>query len=104
MTTVFKERELVVPASIRRQAGIKSGDRLEFKVSGGVITIIPRLPTANDEYTAKQRRVIDARLAKAEEDIRKGRVYGPFKTADEMIASMKAELKTRATKKAKRSR
>jgi bifunctional DNA-binding transcriptional regulator/antitoxin component of YhaV-PrlF toxin-antitoxin module len=32
---------LVVPPSVRRQAGIKAGDRLEFKVSDGVITIAP---------------------------------------------------------------
>ena len=57
------------------------------------------------EYTAAQRRIIDARLAKALEEIKKGRTYGPFKTADEMIASMKRELRKRAAKqKAKRSR
>jgi len=58
-----------------------------------VITIVPKLPTADDEYTPQQRRSIDARLAKADEDIKHGRVYGPFSTADEMAASIEANIK-----------
>jgi bifunctional DNA-binding transcriptional regulator/antitoxin component of YhaV-PrlF toxin-antitoxin module len=93
MTTVFKTKDLVVPASVRRRAGIRAGDKLEFKVSRGVITIAPKVPGANDEYSPAQRRVIDARLAKSEEDIKQGRVYGPFLTAEEMAASIEANLK-----------
>ena len=63
MTVVVPSKsELVVPRSVRRRAGIKTGDRVEFKVSGGVINIVPKLPSADDEYTPAQRRVIDARL------------------------------------------
>ena len=39
--TVKNKTGLVVPASVQRQAGIKSGDRLEFTVSSGTITITP---------------------------------------------------------------
>ena len=100
--TVKKKTELVVPRSVRRQAGIKTGDRLEFKVSGGIINIIPELSLADDQYTPAQRRVIDAQLAEA----KKGPFHGPFTTADEMIAHIKGELKKRATteKTNKRSR
>ena len=43
MTIVVKERDpLVVPLNIRRRAGIKPGDRLEFRASRGVITIVSR--------------------------------------------------------------
>ncbi len=56
MTVVVKSKdELVVPRSVRRQAGIKSGDRVVFKVSGGIINIIPDLPVADDEYTPAER-------------------------------------------------
>ncbi len=99
--TVQKKIDLVVPRSVRRKAGIKSGDQLEFKVSGGIINIIPKLPSADDEYTPAQRRIIDARLAKSDEDIKQGRVYGPFNTAEEMAASIEANIKLRARKKAK---
>jgi len=103
--TVKIKSSLTVPVEIRRRAGIKAGDKVEFKVSGGVITILPKLPTADDEYTPEQRRIIDARLAESEEDFQKGRSYGPFNSADEMIAHIKVQLKKRAvTKKTKRSR
>ena len=49
--------------------------------------------------TPAQRRSIDARIAEGMEDFKKGRFYGTFKTADEMIASMQSNLKRRATAK-----
>jgi len=103
MTVTVKSNatDLVVPKSVRRRAGIKPGDRLEFKVSGGIINIIPKLPSAADEYTPEQRRAIDAQI----EEARKGPYHGPFNTADEMIAHIRGELKKRAAlKRTKRSR
>jgi len=32
-----------------------------------------------------------ARLAKSDEDLKRGRTFGPFNTAEEMISSMKGE-------------
>jgi len=107
MTITVKQRaDLVVPVRLQRQAGIKPGDQVELKVAGGVITIIPKLHRADDEYTPEQRRIIDARLAKADEDIEHGRVYGPFNTADEMAASIEAKIKKlrAAKRKAKPAR
>ena len=104
MTVAVKNNNktpLVVPSVVRRKAGFKSGQELEFTASGGVITIVPKLPSAGDEYTPEQRRIIDAQLDEAE----KGPFYGPFNTAEEMIAHMKSKLRKRAApKKAKRSR
>lgn len=89
MSIVVKERDpLVVPLNIRRRAGIKPGDRLEFKVARGVITIVSRSRIA-DEETPEQRKVIDAQLAEGLEDIREGRVSKRFDTVDEMLASLK---------------
>jgi len=42
MTTTLKA-EITVPKSVRRKAGFKPGDRLEFKVSDRTITITPKL-------------------------------------------------------------
>ena len=57
-------------------------------------------PNAADDYTPAQRRVIGARLRKSDEDIRKGRVYGPFGSAAEMAASVEANIKKlRASKR-----
>ena len=92
---------LVVPPAVRRRARFKSGQELEFRVSGGVITIVPKLPAADDEYTPEQRRAIDAQLREAE----RGPFYGPFDTVDEMIADLRGRIaKRKGTKKAKRSR
>ena len=46
--TVKSKTDLVVPPSVRRRARIKAGDRVEFRVSGGIINIIPELPPADD--------------------------------------------------------
>ena len=98
MTVLVKFKdELVVPRSVRRRAGIKPGDRVEFKVCGGIINIIPELPRADDEYTPAERRIIDARLTEA----RKGPYYGPFKTADEAITFLGKEIRNRKAAKRK---
>lgn len=92
MTIVVNEKTRdLFPPSVRRQAGLKIGDELEVKVSGGIITMLPKLPSADDEYTPEQRRIIDARLDEAE----KGRTHGPF-TAAEATRFLKAELKARS--------
>jgi bifunctional DNA-binding transcriptional regulator/antitoxin component of YhaV-PrlF toxin-antitoxin module len=98
MTTVVKKKTpIVVPESLRRRAGIKVGDRLEFRVSGGIINIIPQLPSADDEYTPAQRRQINAEIAEA----RKGPYYGPFETADAAIKFLRQEIRKRKAAKSK---
>jgi AbrB family looped-hinge helix DNA binding protein len=107
MTTVVQNKKpIIVPDSLRRKAGIKAGDQLEFFLSGGIISIVPKPSSADDEYTPAQRRIIDAQLKEGLEDVRNGRTYGPFNTVDEMIASIETNLKKRrvAKKKAKPAR
>lgn len=86
---------LVVPPSVRRKARFKSGQELEFRVSAGVITILPKLPDEDEEYTREQRRAIDTRLAEGMADIKAGRTFGPFNSAGEMITHMKGPLNKR---------
>ncbi len=85
---------LVVPPSIRRRAGLKAGAKVEFKVSGGIINILPWLPSSNDEYTPEQRRLISAQLDEAQ----KGPYYGPFETADAAASFLRAEIRKRKTR------
>jgi hypothetical protein len=59
----------------------------------------PAFPNADDEYTPAQRRIIDARLDESEEELRKGRGYGPFNTAEDTIADMKGRLRKSAAAK-----
>ena len=46
-----------------------------------------------DKYTVAEREAIDEVFARGKEDISGGRTYGPFSTVEEMIVSMKAEMK-----------
>jgi bifunctional DNA-binding transcriptional regulator/antitoxin component of YhaV-PrlF toxin-antitoxin module len=96
MTATVKDRiGLTVPPSVQHKAGFRTGDVVEFKVSGGVITILPKLPGADDEYTPEQRRSIDAQLDEAE----KGPFHGPFNTANEAIKFLRREIRARKAKR-----
>jgi AbrB family looped-hinge helix DNA binding protein len=97
--TVKSKTPLVVPPAVRRLAGLKSGDKLEFKVSGQVITILPKPRIAEDEYTPAERRAIDRGIAQSEKQYAAGKSYGPFETAAEAIASLNANLRRRAAAK-----
>lgn len=99
MTLTLKTKSLTVPPAVQRRAGIKQGARLDFRVSGGVITILPDLPTADDEYTPQQRKIIDAQLAEGLKDIRKGRLSPKFNTVQDMLASMRQHRKAHRRQK-----
>ena len=106
MTTLVKihrKGQMTLPSRLRSAIGVSEGDMVEASVHRGKIVLTPKVvidhskfPNADDEYTPAQRRFIDAHIAEGMEDFKKGRFYGPFKTADEMIASMQSNLKRRA--------
>jgi hypothetical protein len=61
-----------------------------------------RFPNADGEYTPAQRRMIDARLAKADADIRAGRASRVFSEHREFIAALRKEVVNPITRKNKR--
>ena len=77
LVTVKNKHQVVIPAMVRKQAGIRVGDLLEAKVERGQVTFTPKS-------------VIDRGIAESLEDFKRGRSYGPFDTAEEMIASLHA--------------
>ena len=92
LVKVQNKGQMTIPRRVRSVVGLSDGDLVEVKAVGRKIIITPQLvidrshfPTARDEYTPEQRRVIDARLAKAE----KGPYYGPFKNGAEVAAFLK---------------
>jgi len=101
MALTVDNKPIVIPDAVRRKAGLRRGDKVEFKVSGRAITIVAKAPVADDEYTPQQRRAIDLRLRKALAEVKQGRTAGPFNTADEMIASLKQQLAKSDAKKSK---
>ena len=89
--SVKNKFQIVIPAKVRKQAGIKVGDLLEAKVERGKLTFVPKA-------------IVDRGIAESLEDYKKGRVYGPFDTAEEMIASLHRNAKKlRRRKKSNRA-
>ena len=78
-TTVKSEAELVVPASVQRQAGIKQGDRVQFRASHRTITI-----TAVPSPTYKPTKAELAAIRKGEAEI----ACGEFVTLRELLHDM----------------
>lgn len=100
LVKIQRKGQVTLPIRFRAAVGLSKGDFVEVSMRNGKIVMQPQVvidhskfPNADDEYTPEQRRVIDARLAKAEEAIKAGRVYGPFNTAEEMAASIEANIK-----------
>src|ERR1017187_9956695 len=101
--------QVTIPTAVRRQAGLSKGDLVNFEFQRGKIVMTPKLlidrsrfPTADDEYTPAQRRIIDARLAKADADIRAGRVSKAFSDHGEFSAALHNEAAKLVARKTKR--
>lgn len=102
MTVTVKDNApLIVPPSVRRKVGLKSGDKVEFRTDGRVITILPKAEPEDDEYTPEQRKVIDAEIAEGLAQIERGE-YMEFNSVREMSAWIEAGIaKKRMRKKRK---
>lgn len=101
--------QVTIPTAVRRQAGLFKGDLVNFAFQRGKIVMTPKLvidrsrfPTADDEYTPAQRQIIDASLAKADADIKAGRVSKAFSDHGEFIAALHKEAARLSAKKTKR--
>ena len=72
LVKVKEKYQVTIPASVRQKVGLDVGDVLEAEVTGKKITLTPKS-------------VIDRDLAIALAEVRQGKGYGPFKTAQEGI-------------------
>ena len=104
LVKIHRKGQMTLPSRLRSAVGVAEGDLVEASVQRGKIVLTPttmidrsKFPNADDEYTPAQRRIIDARLVESDEDVKKGRVYGPF-TAKGAARFLKAELKARSKK------
>lgn len=80
LVKVKDKYQVTLPAAVRRKAGLNVGDLLEASVEGERITLTPKS-------------VVDRELALALEDVKKGRVYGPYRSVEEVISSLHRETK-----------
>jgi AbrB family looped-hinge helix DNA binding protein len=87
-----QRRQVVIPKDICDELGLQEGDFVEVTSAEGQVVIKPKKVVDADEVlTAAQRAVIDKRLAEAEEDIKAGRVSGPFATVDHLTRHLDAQ-------------
>ncbi len=87
LVKVKEKYQVTLPAAVRQKARVAVGDLLEATVEGKKITLTPK-------------GVVDRELALALEDVRKGRLHGPFNTAKDAIAFLHKSAKRRRAAKA----
>lgn len=61
MTVILKDKPLVVPPSVQRQAGIKSGDRVQFRASAAVLPSLPWSPLNINRPNPNWQRSVEAK-------------------------------------------
>jgi AbrB family looped-hinge helix DNA binding protein len=78
LVSVKNKFQVVIPQKVREKIGIQVGDLLEARVERGKITFTPKS-------------VLDRAVAESFEDFKAGRSYGPFRTHEDLMASLRAE-------------
>jgi AbrB family looped-hinge helix DNA binding protein len=87
IVTVKNKYQVVIPLRVRNEVGINVGDILDAKAERGRIVFTPKS-------------LIDRGVAESLEDYKKGRAYGPFDSAEEMVASLHRKVKKLKTARA----
>lgn len=77
-------RQVVIPKRIHDQLGLVPGDYLEVELEGDRVILTPKA-------------LIEKRLAESLEDIRRGRVRGPFRSVSALIRSLHKASKTKSS-------
>jgi len=87
---VGASRQVAIPKRIHDEMGLSPGDYLEVERRGNQLILTPKS-------------LIEKRLAEALNDVKEGRVGGPYTTVDELISSLHGARRPRKAKTAKRS-
>ena len=99
MTITLKPKtEITVPKSIRRKAGIKPGDRFEFRVSGRVINIIPKL---SPDELQDEREIRDPKIRAAIEQGYQEFLAGKTRPIEEFFAARDAKSSKRPRRRSR---
>lgn len=73
---VGTSRQIAIPKKLYDQLKLEPGDYLEVELQGDHLILTPK-------------ELIDKRLAEGLEDIKKGRVVGPFKSAEDAMRALR---------------
>ncbi len=69
-------RQVIIPKKIHDRLGLEPGDYLEVELQDDKVILTPKA-------------LVEKRLAEALEDVKQGRVHGPFRSAKEMVSSLR---------------
>lgn len=81
LVKIGSSRQVTIPKHIHDDLGLSPGDYLEVEQQGGKVIFTPKT-------------VVDKRIAEGLDDIKQGRVHGPFFSSEDLIHSLKNPKKT----------
>ncbi len=97
-----QRRQVVIPKEICQELGLEEGDFVEVTSAEGKVIIKPKKLVDGDEVlTPAQKATIDKRLPEGLDDLKQGRVYGPFDSVDTMLRSLHGARTAKKPQKSK---
>jgi len=86
--------QISIPKEIRKALNLEPGDELDFRIEGNNVVIIPvkiiKIPRDQEWFWTPE---WQEKEKEADEDIKRGRTYGPFDTVNKMKEHLKKEKK-----------
>ena len=77
-------RQVVIPKKLHDRLGLAPGDYLEMELEGDHLVLTPKA-------------LVEKRLAESLEDIRKGRVHGPYRSVSALVRSLDRAKKAKTS-------
>ena len=87
---VGASRQVAIPKKLHDELGLSPGEYLEVERRGNQLVLTPKS-------------LIEKRLAEALDDVKHGRLGGPYDSVEDLIASLHGARRPRKTKTSKRS-
>ncbi len=87
---VGTSRQVAIPKKLHDELGLSPGDYLEVERRGNQLILTPKS-------------LVEKRLAEALDDVKQGRVGGPYDSVEELISSLHGARRSKKAKTNKRS-
>jgi AbrB family looped-hinge helix DNA binding protein len=95
MTLTVDNKPIVIPDAVRRKAGLRRGDRVEFKVSGRAITIVPKL---TPDEVQDEREIHDPKIRKTLREGYQEFAAGKSRPIEQLFAERTAARRPKRTR------
>ena len=95
LVRVGTKNQVVIPKSVRSLLGVRPGDYVEIAFEKNRALIKPKKIVDRDEPIGPGTR---ESLRRALDDVKKGKVHGPFQSAEELLAALRPPNQRRKSK------